>query len=453
MASRHIAIVGMLRAGKTTLITSLLDHWLNFHGEAMPLKGGHAILCQWKDKQLGEGQRHFEKARHQLASGKWPVKTLSPVKYELKLRLEKEYFSREIVLFDIPGERMADVDMLACGNLECWSEQMVHTFSTDASSQSHFREFHDLFYQTRDKTDYPDWLEDLEGAYRRFLANLIMHQHPLVTPSSMLMDSQGNYVPRAIRQDRDLLMTWLMTEASLGIGDNRLFPIPSALRESDFGKRMQATYKTYLDKVAKPSLSYLAACDDVIVLTDVAAILESGPAWKNTISHLYAQIAKLVDPGGAANRAIRKVGSWFVSFCSLGYYNPRRTERVIVVGSQADRIHRDDQDVLKGLVQQLARPAFKHLEFSGGVKVEVLTASAVVSSVSLNDRMLQYERIKDGELQPVETRMEPLPKEFPPEWKQHQFSFPLCVPKFPEIKSCPPPQRGLCELTELLLGL
>ncbi len=52
----------------------------------------------------------------------------------------------------------------------------------------------------------------------------------------------------------------------------------------------------------------LASSQDVVVLTDIAAILESGPAWKNTISHLLGRIADFLDPGGLTWRTLHD--SW-----------------------------------------------------------------------------------------------------------------------------------------------
>ncbi len=99
---RRVAIIGMFKAGKTTLITSLIDHWLNHDLDKLPLQKNRPLLCRWKD-QYSDGKRLFETNRQRFSTGKWPAKTLTPMSFQLKYRYANELLEREIELLDIPA--------------------------------------------------------------------------------------------------------------------------------------------------------------------------------------------------------------------------------------------------------------------------------------------------------------------------------------------------------------
>lgn len=450
MAGRSIAVIGMLRSGKTTMITSLINHWLEYDPNRMQLSKDREIICKWKDEH-SEGSRAYQKARQRLIEGRWPNKTLKPMSYHLQLRLNNEIFSRSISLHDIPGERLADVAMIDCKDLSQWSRHIVHVFETDSSTREAFAKFSKLFSEKRQVTEQQLWLEELEQAYREFLAKLIVAEHPLITPSSMLIDKDGNFVPVEFRKDVELLIKWLEESASLGCGDIKIFPIPEALLATAVGKKMKWGFKEYVQKVVLPSLAPLAASEDVIVLTDVAAILENGPTWKNTVLHLYKLIAKIVDPGGFTRRTLQRSWKWISLLSTLGYYAPKATNRIFVVASQADRVHKDDQDRLLKLVTELSRKSFRVLKEDSAVTIVPLTVAAVHSTKSESGHVIQYLRKKDETVEEVAVNVPKLPEEFGDSWKKGEYCFPVCLPRMPAILSNPPKQFGLQLLTEKIL--
>jgi uncharacterized protein len=449
--TQRIAVVGMLRSGKTTFLTSLIDHWLNHDPDKLPLRQGKELLCRWKDDSSA-GAREFSSNRQRLSESRWPVKTLKPVSYELAWKYQGDYFYRRLELFDIPGERLADADMLICGGLNHWSQHLVHLFEKDPRTRGPFQTFSRFFHEQRSEAAYDEWIKDLELAYREFIATLIYQQHPLATPSSMLINKDGKYVPKDRRRNPERLRDWLIHEADLGFGDRRLFPLPEPLIQSPVGKIMQRTYRGYVLNVVWPALGPIASASDLLVLTDIAGILESGPTWMNTIDHFYGLVAKFADPGGLSMRAVKKSWQWLSWAGTLGYHSPGHLERVFIVATQADRVHRMYQNDLLGLAKQSARPTFKHLQASSGVTIKTLAVSAVASTVSRDDGKIQYLKKTEEGLQEVQAVAAALPRQLPDDWKKGDFQFPLCQPKLPALQKIPPNQFGLQLLTDELLG-
>ncbi len=144
--------------------------------------------------------------------------------------------------------------------------------------------------------------------------------------------------------------------------------------------------------------------------------------------------------------------AWLSYLGSFGYYCPTRTERIFVIASQSDRVHASFQNELLRLAKDLATPAFKFVQISSGLKVETLCAAAVVSTVSVNDNVIQYTRNSPKGDEDVELAMKPLPDDFPENWKRGDFKFPVCQPQMPSNKTRPSKQRGLDLLTDRLLS-
>jgi len=371
--------------------------------------------------------------------------------YLLTWKYKSDYFYRDIEIVDIPGERLADADMLVCKSLADWSSYMVHHFGTvDPTTRNKFNNFDKLFAEVR-TSDHSVWLDELEDAYRDFVTFLITSKHPLATPSSMLIDHQGNFVPREYRSDLDQLKKWLAESASLGIGGKRLFPLPNALLNTPAGRTMQKTYLDYVKQVVEPSLAPLASSQDVIVLTDVSAVLELGPAWKNTISDLYGKIVKFMHPGSYPWRSLQNTWALVSYYGSFTTYNYCRTKRVLIVASKADRIHDKYQDDLLELAKQLARPAFKQVRAASVVETFDFVVSAVKSTVSEPNGIIQYTRLLDGKREEVQVPAQSLPVEFGDDWKIGDFRFPKCEPQMPANKANPSQQVGLQQLTEEIL--
>ena len=450
MTFRRVAVIGMARSGKTTFVTAMIDHWLNHDPNRMPLKGKKEILCHWKNEH-SLGKKTFASNRQRFSEKLWPIKTLKPMSYLLAWKYASEYFYRDIEIVDIPGERLADADMLVCKSLADWSSHMVHYYGkVDPTTRKTFNKFDKLFEEAR-TSDHSVWLDELEDAYREFIYFLITSKHPLVTPSSMLIDHQGNCVPREYRSDLDQLKKWLAESASLGIGEKRLFPLPNALLNTPAGRTMQKTYQDYVKQVVEPSLAPLASSQDVIVLTDVSAVLELGPAYKNTVSDLYGQIVKFMHPGSLLWRRLQDTWSLVSHYGSFTTYNYCRTERVLIVASKADRIHDKYQNDLLELAQQLARPAFKQVRAASVVEVNYYVVAAVKSTVSEPNGIIQYTRLLDGKREEVQVPAQSLPVEFGDDWKIGDFRFPKCEPQMPANKANPSQQVGLQQLTEKIL--
>jgi hypothetical protein len=149
----------------------------------------------------------------------------------------------------------------------------------------------------------------------------------------------------------------------------------------------------------------------------------------------------------------KKLTHWAACLSTWGLYRPRATQRIVAVASQADRVHVDDQNRLDDLLRDLAHSAFKFLPAGSGIAVERLVISAIVSTKSKGNRVMEYDCIKkNGDLESAQCQATQLPEVFPGSWKGGNYTFPMCRPILPESKSEPSRQRGFKSVTELILG-
>ncbi|MDP1561570.1 MAG: YcjX family protein [Pirellulaceae bacterium] len=453
-------VIGMTRAGKTTLICAMIDHWLNHpNGDRLHFRDGDRLICHWKHP-VSEGRRHFEASRVRFCDGRWPEKSLKPMNYQLNWRFASQKkviglkFRRSfqtIEIADIPGERMADIEMFVCKSMREWSQQVVHKFRTNFITRQYFGEFDQLLSQSADVDGQAAWFASLEAAYRRFIAKLISKNHPLVTPSSLLIDRNGEYVPKSARGSVEQLTAWLENEAHLGLStDEKLFPLPEALLNTDFGQSMEKTYHAYVKKVARPSLSDLVSAEDVIITVDVAAILQEGPSWKNFTDYFLGKVADTLKPSGPILHALKKAWNWISYLGTAGYHKPRTVQRVFLVSTQSDRVHDRYQDSLARLVDSLKNHGLKTLINSGNVHVEAFPVSAVLSTVC-DESTMQYRHKDMNGIQDVVIPACEIPIEFPDDWASTAYKFPIAATKMPRNEAIPSVQRNLDKLSQSLL--
>lgn len=460
MGSRRVAVIGMTRSGKTTLICAMIDHWLNHpNGNRLHFRDGDRLICRWK-QPVSEGRRHFEAARDRFCDGQWPKKSLQPMNYQLSWRFAAPAkiigFNvarafQTIELADIPGERLADIEMLICKNLREWSQQMVHKFRSDFKTRQFFGAFDQLYSLVPDADRQLTWADELEAAYRSFIANLIVNKHPLVTPSSMLIDRHGDYVPKQARGTVEALTEWLQTEAHLGLSPGqKLFPIPEPLLKTSFGRSMEKVYQAYVKQVVRPALASLFSADDIVITVDVAAILQEGPSWKNFTDYFLSKISDTLEPSGMFLQSLKKIWNLISYVGTAGFYTPRSVQRVFLVSTQADRIHDQYQEALSRLVNSLKQHGLRRLMDCGGIQVEAFPLAAVVSTVS-RENDLQYMRSEIDGVQDVVVPIREIPEEFPDDWSPDQFQFPIALTRMPKNKATPSIQRNLDKLSQLLL--
>jgi uncharacterized protein len=447
--TRHIGVVGLTQSGKTTFLTSLLDHWNNHHPKKFPLgktPQKHELMIQWDGDEEKCGKRRFEKNRASIASGEWVNKSLALESYSLSLNCRSWHLAQPVRLYDIPGERLADAEMLRHKCLSQWSEAIVHTIEVDPSLSQHAAHFKQVFRGTTSATESS--LARLEKSYRKLMAKFVRNQIPLLTPSAMLVDADGNYIPDASVTSLAKIEKWFTEQCPMGISGKPIVPVPKCFKDkkNEMWLRCQSNYNEYRSMVVQPALERLGACHDIVFLVDIAGIFAQGTDWKNQASTLIEKFVGPVAPGSWTEKWWKKS----LHYCSRGLISPQ-VNRIVFVATQADRIHRDDRSKVKQLLEDLARPAVKYPNTKSYLYVHYCVAAAVESTESHPKHELWYH--SQDERKELKMTVSELPDEFPNVWKGREYRFPRTAPRMPKNKGNPPQQFGLDEITEILFAI
>ncbi len=443
--TRRIGLVGLTHSGKTTFITSLLDHWNSHDRQRFSLgKKSHDICIEWLGKPHENGKHRYRIHRSSIAFGKWLPKTLECERYDVRVHSSAwKLFSTDVTLFDIPGERLADVDMLRFRSLIDWSKETNNRLRLGSLNQIS-GEFQKVF--DRSATPSVQWLEALEGSYRDVVAQLLKDRNPFITPSSVLVDAQGNYVPEAYLNGKKDITQWVTKHSTFGIGEHAIFPIPEAFTGSKLLHDKQKQYRKYCKKVVWPALATLSSCQEVVVLVDVAAILSMGTNWKNQTSEFLKSLIRQIVVKS-------KTAKWCTDtvFYGTAGFAGRRVEKITFVASQADRVHMDDHDSLLLLLQELVRDSIKVVRGSNLASTDYEVAAAVNSTECGPDHSMRF--MQDGAPNGAMLVASQIPASFPNDWDHNEYSFPLPSPRIPKNTGNPPRQFGLEHITERILNL
>lgn len=462
MLEHRIAVSGLTGAGKTTFLISLLDHWRQHAPSRFSIgsNGKVEIRFKWADDA---SRRQFEHHKARLQDRQWPEKTLCNESYRVAVRVEgarrpwdprRAWSSwKRVTLIDIPGERFADANMLRFRRYADWCDETIHRLASKAAGDAKrsAEEFLKV-YATVAAADgaLADTSQTLGTAYQRMLADFIRHDDPFISPSSLLINDRGQFIPDDIRRnpDGERLYQWLSEEADCGVRAEPVYPLPPWMRPTEEGRKIAANYEKYCAAVVSPALRPLAGCHDLLVLVDVAGILELGPQWKNALADAATSIISAVSPKSGTWRAIRKIGRattfGIVSDC---------VTRVWLIAAQRDRIHQSQYGRLQRLIESLMREVTRDAAVDGIVRRAATTVCAV-DCMARNQELQQYNRRNaEGALESVETSPQELPEEFPDDWPPGHYAFPAPELVIPSNRGNPPRQQGLDRLTAALLGV
>ena len=125
---------------------------------------------------------------------------------------------------------------------------------------------------------------------------------------------------------------------------------------------MERRYEAYKTHVVKPFFrDHFARLDRQIVLVDMLAALNAGPAAIRDLETALADVLSAFRPGKA---------SWLTSILT------RKIDRILFAATKADHVHHSDHDNLAKLLERLTRRAAERAAFSGA-KVRVVPLAAV----------------------------------------------------------------------------
>lgn len=465
MFEHRIAVTGLTGAGKTTFITSLLDHWMNHDQSRFKLgrNAGAKMYCLPEDED-GESHKHFLEQRACFEEGRWPNKTFRnqeirvrvkihrpPGRWGLKTPMSTYWPWKSVCLVDIAGERFADADIMKRPEHAQWSGKCVSRLTHDRYAVEPAREFLKLYHEavpaTADKT-----AEELRTAYLRLAAELVKLEHPFITPSSILIDKEGNYIPSNVRQkgedSGDAAYRRIIEHGICGLPDMPVYPLPPSLRETRIGKKIAGNYQAYRKEVVLRDLAPLASCRDLLVLVDVASVLKLGPQWKNASSQMAKSIIDAASPQGLVMRNLKRS----LRLATGGWTNDY-VRRVWFVATKCDRVSPDQHDRLKGLLDSLMIGATRRHVADQRFSIDTFVTSAVNCVRHENGRCFYRERDLEGNDKSRELKRVDLPKEWPDDWKGSDFSFPNPTVVMPKNRGNPPNQNGMNYLTEMLFDI
>ncbi|MEQ9380150.1 MAG: YcjX family protein, partial [Pirellulales bacterium] len=400
-----------------------------------------------------ESKQLFERNRARLKCGKWPEKTLRIEEYHLDLKFGDGLLSRwrRVVLIDMPGERLADVEMLAHKDLESWSKAILHEISIEENAGECEKRFLEAAQAASSEEDCAGIAE----LYFRLMADRLEMNHPYITPSSLLVDRYGKYGPEGFEmpRDRERLVQWMKEEADSGFMNAPVFPIPSRLLNSGHAEWIARNYKNYQQSVVVPALSTLASCSDFLVLVDIAAILEHGPSWKNAYVSLLTSLFDHLSPGGWISKLF--IGS---AHRGTGGLVGSRLRQVTGVATQIDRIHHDYNNNVENLLKELIKRPTRLHQSDGHFRVNEMIVAAIKCTeghttddgqkfIKFNYQDRTLGKMSDDIL------AEEVPNSFSGDWEPGSYHFPSPQPVMPADDSVPPNQVNLNKLTKALFNL
>ena len=352
----RLGVTGLSRAGKTVFITALVHNLV--HGGRLPLfnayQGGRLAESRLRPQPDDEVPRFDYEAhvRDLVDRRVWPDSTrrISELRividYEsahfLKRRLGRGRLNLDIV--DYPGEWLLDLALLKKSFAEWSAEAMA------LSRESHRMRVADRWHaalagvQADSAEDESEArrLSDVFAAYLR-AARADEHALSMLPPGRFLMPG-------------DLEGSPALTFAPLDIAATHA-PVKGTL-----AAMMERRYEAYKTHVVKPFFrDHFARLDRQIVLVDMLAALNAGPAAIRDLETALADVLSAFRPGRA---------SWLASILA------RRIDRILFAATKADHVHHSDHDNLAKLLQRLTRRAAERAAFSGA-KVRVMPLAAV----------------------------------------------------------------------------
>jgi predicted YcjX-like family ATPase len=446
----RIGVVGLYNAGKTVLLTSLINHLQDHDPDRFPLGSASTQIRRFTVHPPDHGWTHFNYAGYRDAlvnSGRWPAKTTDRSQFVCQFERSDWRFSDCLLkLYDLPGERIADAAMIGRDYVG-WSEKILSLMINDTSYRTCSAPFLDAIAKS---TATPT---ELVHCYKLALANLILNYKPLISPSTFLLDVQGQ--PARPAPPEQLAQSRLS-----GIdAANEFCPLPASLRKpgSVVYEQFAGRYSQYVEQVVVPTILAFKSCTALIVLVDIAMLLAGGVGMYDDNRQIIRDLFDVLAPGenkvfGPLVRGLSKV---FLPH----QWRPGWITRVAFVAPKLDLVHPADRDRMLMLTRRMVE---RYAADRDGLKYDFFNLSAVVSTKALplterGERVLVGIPLRgpDGRKIPPgpEQRftVSPLPDDWPREWPAGRFTFPEVYPQMPARKDYPPDHVNLDRLATFVI--
>jgi uncharacterized protein len=458
---RTVGIVGIANSGKTVFLTSLINHLSHHDPEKMrltPLKRTlilRKLLPECEEVEITKFESipvsgsipefPYERFRHALTQETpiWPEKTSAASMYDCSFERSDWLHPIRLRLLDFPGERLADVTM--AGDFAKWSDIMLDQIENDQLCRNHAGEYLDLInQQTLDE-------HLLIKSYRLTLAKFVNDFKPLISPSTFLLDQNGQQAHASSIEE--------MAETRYsGLSENRQFaPLSRQARNHcpELTKEFAMRYKEYRSVVIDPMMKALKACDRLVVLIDVQQILSSGVGAYNDNQLILKKLLGLFPRDRSLLKPILTI--YLRLYLLLPWaWRPGGVSRIAFVAPKADIVGPDQTDELQNLLREFVHDEAKNYD----IHKEYFTCAAVSSTKSDDGKLLGHPNYdsegnwlpapaKDESLQLV--RSTPIPEEWPERWGPNEYFYPAVYPLVSPRRDAPPNQESLGTILDYLL--
>jgi predicted YcjX-like family ATPase len=362
----RLGVTGLSRAGKTVFITALVHNLV--HGGRLPLfepfASGRLAEARLMPQPDDEVPRFDYEAhvRDLVDKRIWPRSTRRISELRVAIEYEsargwRRSFGRgrlNLDIVDYPGEWLLDLALLKKSYRE-WSADSL-ALSREPHREKLAAEWHAALAAAdpaaREDEDIARGLAETFTQYLR-AAREDEHALSMLPPGRFLMPGDMEGSPALTFSPLDL-------------------PVGGAAAgKATLAAMMERRYEAYKTHVVKPFFrDHFARLDRQIVLVDMLAALNAGPAAIRDLEAALADVLSAFRPGRA---------SWFTSILT------RRIDKILFAATKADHVHHSDHDNLAKLLQRLTRRAAERAEFAGAeVKVVPLAAVRATREVTVN---------------------------------------------------------------------
>ena len=446
----RVGVVGLYSAGKTVLLTSLINHLQDHDPDRFPLGSKETRLRKFTVHAPDPDWTAFNYTGYRDAlvnAGRWPAKSTDRSQFVCQFERSDWRFSDCLLkLYDLPGERIADAGMVG-RDFTGWSERMLALFVNDAGYRSCSAPFLDAIKAPNANP------ADLVKGYKLALANLILNFKPLISPSTFLLDVQGQPARPDSAEN-------LAAARFSGVdAESEFCPLPAELRlpGSTLYEDFSFRYRRYVETVVEPTILAFKSCTALVVLVDVTMLLAGGVGMYDDNRQIIRDLFDVLSPGenaifGPLARGLSKV---FLPH----QWRPGWITRVAFAAPKMDLVHPADRDRMLMLLRRMAE---RYAADRDGLTYDFFNLSSVVSTraLPLNEtgpRVLVGTPLRgpDGKKIPPagEQRfaVSELPDDWPLEWPAGKFAFPEVYPKMPARKDYPPDQVNVDRLATFVI--
>lgn len=356
----RIGITGLSQAGKSTLITSLINHLENLRRGSLSAQTDLDLLVHGHWLRGGEHSFDYDAGLHALTNQpvRWPTSTTDWSIARIEINVDRPWYSlkprkRVIELFDYPGEWLLDLMLLEwdyrqfCEALWAWvGQEPRHTVGASLIAEL-------AAIDPLTSVDTAQ-LAVLQERWADFLAEC------RIAPYQLSRNLPGRFLLSG--RDFDPAEYPFVPLFGLGVvGNDAAHDFP----KGSWGAVCQANFDHYRNDQARPFFDqHFRALDAQVILIDLLGAMSAGPA---ALKDMRSALEGVLEPFRYQS------GHW------LGQLFRRRIRRVAVCATKIDHLLPDDQHRLQSLLESYLYETVQRLA-AASIELKVMAIAAVQSA-------------------------------------------------------------------------